>query len=671
MRLTFTRPLTVCITLSLALVGCGGGGGGGGGSSTSPPPLTMTLSATSLAFAATDGGTPAGQTVTASFSGTGSGTLYVLVVPADPALISVGNVAISGTTSGQAVVTPAAPTTAGAGKHSTTIAVTACLNDATCKTNQIAGSPQTINVTYTVAGVGASITSLSYTIGNSTVAADYSQTFNVSGYPTQTWTSAITNAPWLSLGPSTGGTGATVSVQATLDQTQVGGLANGTYTGSVTLSAPSGIGVTLPVTLTLLATTRVNFVAPYVGTSNTSDAVIIRGEHFGLVTPTAVNFGSTAASSFTVISDTEIDASHPALPAGTYPVQIVASGAAAGTSRARLVIVDPLKSPSASLVYAVSPASIVTELAYDAERQALLVQFNDRNLQPPNELLRFAYGNGVWSGPIATNVPPAGDFALSIDGTQILSSGNVDSVLDFNGEAVVAPLSPTTLLPIGAEAGSPAAAGYGVQSLAVANDGQAIMETTNFVLSGEYPILGYAELPGTISVLPQTTTGVSNKAVVGASSDGATVLVVSNSPGVPSGPAVAKYDTSAGKLTQLNSFVQSGSISIDRHGTRVLLNATGVYDQNLTLLGSLPGTTVGSVLSPDAHRAYTYDSSGSVRVFDLTVAPTTGLYPEITPAKSLPGPPGLSTWARLIVSPDGGSLFVATGAGAVFVVPLP
>jgi IPT/TIG domain len=666
MRLTLFRPLTVSITLSLALVGCSGGGGGGG--STSPPPLTMTLSPTSLTFAATDAGTPAGQTVTASFSGTGSGTLYVLIVPADPGLISVGNVAITGTTSGQALVTPAAPTTAGAGKRSTTITVTACLNDATCKTNQIAGSPQTINVTYTVAGVGASTTSLSYTIGNSAVAADYSQTFNVSGYPTQTWTSAITDAPWLSLTPSTGSTAATVSVQATLDQAQVGALENGTYTGSITLSAPSGIGVTLPVTLTL-ARSKINFVAPYVGTSNKSDAVIIRGEHFGLVTPTAVNFGSTAASSFTVVSDTEIDATYPALPAGTYPVRIVASGAAVGTSRARLVIVDPLNSPSTTLLYGVSPLSFVTELVYDAERQALLVQFTDKNLQPPNELLRYAYGNGVWGTPIATNVPPVGDFALSIDGTQILSSGFDNSALTLNGQAVVQPLSPTTLLPLGAEVGSPAAAGFGVQSLAVANDGQAILETTNFVLSGENPILGYAELAGTMSVLPQTTTVVSNKAVVGASTDGATVLVVSNSLGVPNGPAVAKYDTSAGKLTQLNSFVQSGTISIDRHGSRLLLNATDVYDQNLILLGSLPGTTIGSVLSPDAHRAYTYDSSGTVRVFDLTAAPTAGLYPEITPAKSLPGSPVVSSSARLIVSPDGGTLFVAIQA--VFVVPLP
>jgi hypothetical protein len=667
MRLTFSRRLTASMTLSLALIGCGGGGGG---SASPPPPLTMTLSATSLNFAATDTGTPAGQTVTANFSGTGAGTLYVLIAPADPALISVGNVAITGSTSGKAVVTPAAPTTAGAGKHSTTITVTACLNDATCRTNLIAGSPQTVNVTYTVAGVGASIAGLTYTIGNSAVAADYSQTFNVLGYPTQTWTSAITTAPWLKLTPSTGSTAATVPLQATLDQAQLGTLENGTYTGSIALSTPSGIGVSLPVTLTLARST-VNFVAPYVGTSNRSDRVIIRGEHLGLVTPTGVNFGSTAATSFSVVSDTEIDAAYPPLPAGAYPVQIMASGAAVGTSRARLVIVDPLNSPSASLLYAVSPISTLIDLAYDAERQALLVQFYDRNLQPSqNELLRYAYGGGVWSVPIATGLPPASDFSLSIDGTQILSSGWDNSALDFNGQAVVQPLDPTTLLSLGPEVDSSAAAGFGVQSLAVANDGQAILETTNFVLTGGNPILGYVQLPGTISVLSQAATAPSNKAVVGASSDGATVLVVSNSPGVPSGPAVAKYDTSAGKLTQLNSVVQSGTISIDRHGTRVLLNSTDVYDKNLALLGSLPSTTVGSVLSPDAHRAYTYDSAGSVRVFDLTAALAAGLYPEITPAISLFGSPVPSGSARLIVSPDGGTLFVAL-AGSVFVVPLP
>ena len=78
MRLTIPRPLMVSF-LTLALVGCGGGGGGGSMSPPPPPPLTMTLSTTSLNFAATDANSPAGQTVTANFSGTGSGTLYVLI----------------------------------------------------------------------------------------------------------------------------------------------------------------------------------------------------------------------------------------------------------------------------------------------------------------------------------------------------------------------------------------------------------------------------------------------------------------------------------------------------------------------------------------------------------------------------------------------------------------
>jgi hypothetical protein len=387
------------------------------------------------------------------------------------------------------------------------------------------------------------------------------------------------------------------------------------------------------------------------------------------VTPTAVNFGSTAASSFTVVSDTEIDATYPSLPPGTYPVQILVSGTAVGTSRARLVIVDPPNYASARLAYAVGPSSIATELAYDAERQALIVQLYDIHLVGVTELLRFAYGSGAWIGPIVTGVLYPSDFALSIDGTQLLLSG-YDSGSGSNGEASVMQFSPTTLLPIGTEVGSPAAAGFGIQSLAVANNGHAILETNDFVSSGQNPILDYAELSGTISLLPQTTTVVSHNAVIGASSDGGTVLVVSNSPGASGGPAVAKYDASTGQLTQLGSFVQSGSISIDRHGTRVLLNAAAVYDQNMTLLGSLPSTTVGSVISPDAHRAYTYDSSGGVRIFDLTATRNAGFYPEIVPADPLPGPPVGSTWARLITSPDGGSLFVAITSG-VYIVPLP
>jgi hypothetical protein len=147
------------------------------------------------------------------------------------------------------------------------------------------------------------------------------------------------------------------------------------------------------------------------------------------------------------------------------------------------------------------------------------------------------------------------------------------------------------------------------------------------------------------------------------------VFLASNANGYGGFPPVAVYNASNGQLSQTSSIVQSASISVDRHGTRVLLNAKDVYDAGINLLGSLPTTTVASTISADATRAYTYDSSGAVRVFDLTASPVNSLYPEITPAKTLPSSPASSTWASLVVSPDGGSLFVAIATG-LYVVPL-
>lgn len=244
---------TTLLAASL-LVACGGGGGGSGSGGTPPPtPLSMSLSPTSLSFAATSSAAPAAQTVTATISGTGSGTLYVLITPADPSLLTVGNITI-GTTSGQGTVTPADPAKVGVGSHSTTISVVACLNDPTCKTGQIQGSPKTISVTYTVAGVTASVPGLDYTIRNAPVAADYVRSFTISGFPNQTWTSSSDAAPYVSFAPSTGSTAAPVTVQANLDPSSVAGLLNGRYSWNLTVTPASGLPVTVPVSLTVART---------------------------------------------------------------------------------------------------------------------------------------------------------------------------------------------------------------------------------------------------------------------------------------------------------------------------------------------------------------------------------------------------------------------------------
>jgi hypothetical protein len=110
----------------------------------------------SVSFTATSpfSATPQSQTVTGTITGSGkpSGTLYITIVePADPSspIDSVSNVVISGN-SGSASVIPKSPDMIGAGNASGTITVHACLNDPTCATGELAGSPRTVSVTYTV-----------------------------------------------------------------------------------------------------------------------------------------------------------------------------------------------------------------------------------------------------------------------------------------------------------------------------------------------------------------------------------------------------------------------------------------------------------------------------------------------------------------------------------------
>src|SRR5215467_3238616 len=93
--------------------------------------------------------TPATQTVTGSVSGTVSGKLFITVLISGPAVTNV-SVGVSGST-GAASVFPAKASALGPGTFSSTVTVFACVNDPTCATGQLAGSPKTVNVSYQIA----------------------------------------------------------------------------------------------------------------------------------------------------------------------------------------------------------------------------------------------------------------------------------------------------------------------------------------------------------------------------------------------------------------------------------------------------------------------------------------------------------------------------------------
>src|SRR5207245_3340972 len=102
--------VTILGFLSIIATGGGGGGGGSGGP-------TFSLSTNTLTFSAANqnAATPASQTITATVSGGGSGTLYIIITPIGPAVSSITNVVITPPSSGHATVNPAFPASMGLG----------------------------------------------------------------------------------------------------------------------------------------------------------------------------------------------------------------------------------------------------------------------------------------------------------------------------------------------------------------------------------------------------------------------------------------------------------------------------------------------------------------------------------------------------------------------------
>jgi hypothetical protein len=368
------------LLLLLTLTACGGGGGsGGGGGGGGGTAGTISIATRSLTFHldSLSSSTPPPQSISATVTGVTAPTLYLVIRVTGSAVSNVSDFTITGTTGGQAMVYPQGQSALGAGTFSSTITVTACTTDPSCSSTQLNGSPITIDVTYTIDGLNSSATNLGYIIGNATpTSADLSSTFNVTGYPVQSFTTT-TDVPWLSVTPTSASTSASTAITGSLVPAELDKLDSGQYTANVTVTPSSGDPVVVPVTLSVTRT-QVNYASPYAELSGAQGNVIIRGENLNLIHPTAIQFGSTAATSFTVLSDTEIHATHPALAAGTYTVHVVNTEGIDRT-RAQLVVADAQAHAAAALAYPSAGPQYPLDLVYDAGRGALLVALVHNN----------------------------------------------------------------------------------------------------------------------------------------------------------------------------------------------------------------------------------------------------------------------------------------------------
>lgn len=150
-----------------------------------------------------------------------------------------------------------------------------------------------------------------------------------------------------SSGPATGGTSVTITgtgftgtltvqfgstaTTFTIDSdTQLTAVAPGGTAGTVQVTVVNSDGTSNGLAYTYLAVPALTAISPSQGTSGTT--VTLTGS--GLTGATAVTFGSTPATSFTVESDTEIVA---VVPAGTGTVLVTVTGPG-GTSNAETFV---------------------------------------------------------------------------------------------------------------------------------------------------------------------------------------------------------------------------------------------------------------------------------------------------------------------------------------------
>lgn len=457
------------------------------------------------------------------------------------------------------------------------------------------------------------------------------------------------------------------SAQITVTPTAPSTVGPGAFTGAVAVTGYTcadstcsrlSAGSTSTVAVSYQVSPVVQLVTPYVAISGVSDSVVIRGIGLGSFSVQGVRFGDTAATAFTAVSATEFRATHPALAAGTYTVRLNSSNHQGDIpSNATLVVVDPVAYAATTLTYPVAPTE-ARRLVYDAERRALLAVTDAEN----GSIIRYAYDGAAWSAPV-NSAAGLRDVALSAKGTQLYGITST----------AVTPIDPITLaLGTAVTAPSPPANSF-LKNIVVGNDDRALI--TNGIASST-ATAGYLYDPVTAAVV---SNGVAlNNATPTMAANGATAIVSQGDPTLTADIAVYSYatsgPTSSNSLATTSVSLRQNTVApaVDRAVSRVILNGLRVYgvvSNDLSLFGTLPDTTTAVVMKPNGTRAYAYDPTlGGIVTYDVSVDRDEAAYVALGAATPLVGNPG--SGVKMIISPDGGTLFLA-GSSQIVVQPTP
>lgn len=490
--------------------------------------------------------------------------------------------------------------------------------------------PLNVNVTSALSVPSA----VNFTINQNSQATDKTSTITIASNQTSSisWNASFSES-WMTLSTSSGDTTTTDNLILSLVQTELDKLTNGTYTGNITVSSSDSnvSDTTIPVTLTL-TTPEVTFVSPSSAVSSASKEVIIRGFGFSSLAAPVVSFGGNTAVSMTVVSDTEIRATHGGLNEADYAVD-VSDGGVSLTSYATLKVRDALGfSP---LWITNSAISIIDGLLFDMTKEAVFFRRS-------GSLVRYQFrtSDASWQ-------PSFTSSETSLRYAAIAMSPNGDNFFTYNEPEHIFKYDTTTL---GRTTISNASNSYSatVKHGAMANNGKMILSSIRSILSSDVAINNAIS---TTSLLNQFS-GPTER-LVKASLDGSRVYVVSNT----SSALIQTYNASTDTLVASSIFTTASSLSVDRTGDTLIVDAK-VYDASFNLLGTLP-TSQAYVVSPDGQTAYTFNSDssgGQFRKYDLTTSDGSGGFTQVGAVSTIAG--NALTSAQMTIAPDSGTLFV-------------
>lgn len=512
-------------------------------------------------------------------------------------------------------------------------------------------TPVSVGVTYQVSkpSLTANPNPLTYSLNSASVSGDLVKAISVgdTGYP-MTW-AATSSVPWVTVGTTSGATlgdGSTTSISISLVSSELEKIFDVVSSGQVTFNftrqdLTTGT-IQVPVTLNMNMP-YVNYVAPYVALPNTSKEVIVRGVGFNDAAGQQLMFGNSAASSFTIVSDTEIRVTHPSFTDSVNPVTI-SNTLGLKRTRAKLVVVTP---PTFS--YTVIPTDGVrTRTIYDAERVAVYTNNlgPQVSIDPPGSprIERHRLVAGSW----VTDSLPIGvyDMIMTPDGAELVAiTSNTLYHVDLNTWAITFTLPITSAAPYNNSS---------FVSLGMGNDGKAL------VFGGQLaPVYLYNVLTRSFSSTNNTYYSGGGMATSG---DGSRIFFSQSS----GGGNDHYYDVSTATMVQLGVDAIGGYMSYDRTGS-MLMDSGVVYNKQFVQIGAVLGSTT---ISSDGLRGFAIRDGGTgyvVRTYDLT-SPTGGTFTEIGTPINIPDSAGR---VRMLgISNDDHALFFS-GLSNFIVIPMP